>query len=84
MANSFQKVRQMKGAENSQVTQALCNISNPFNKASDTSVEVANKMRKEVLSTVKFDQSYLQEAKRTFLRWRALTSRYYELMNWCQ
>lgn len=31
MAGSFQKVRQMRGAENSQVTQAICNISNPFN-----------------------------------------------------
>ena len=38
-------------------------------------------MRSEVLSIVQFDQSYLQEAKRTFLRWRALVTRYYILYN---
>ena len=81
MAKSFQKVRQMKGAENSQVTQAVCNISNPFNLAATTSNQVAEKMRSEVLSLVSFDLSYLQEAKRTFLRWRALVSRYYVLVN---
>lgn len=41
-------------------------------------------MRSEVLSIVVFDQSYLLEAKRTFLRWRALTSRYFTLVNWTQ
>ena len=70
----------MKGAENSQITQAVCNISNPFNQAANTSNQVAEKMRSEVLSIVLFDQSYLQEAKRTFLRWRALVTRYYILV----
>ena len=81
MAKSFQKVRQMKGAENSQITQAICNISNPFNSAAASSAQVAAKMRSEVLSIVLFDQSYLLEAKRTFLRWRAIVTRYYTLVN---
>ena len=81
MAQSFQKVRQMKGAENSAVTLAICNISSPFNLAAQTSNQVAEKMRSEVLSIVVFDQSYLKEAKRTFLRWRALVTRYYMLSN---
>jgi len=38
-------------------------------------------MRSEVLSIVVFDLSYLQEAKQTFLRWRALVTRYYTLAN---
>ncbi len=71
----------MKGSENSQVTQAVCNISNPFNLAATTSNQVADKMRTEVLSIVSFDLRYLQEAKRTFLRWRALISHYYVLVN---
>ena len=81
MANSFQKVRQMKGSENSSVTQAVCNISSPFNQAAMKAREVAEQMRTEVLSIVLFDQSYLQEAKKTFLRWRSLVTRYYMLVN---
>ena len=71
----------MKGAENSQVTQAICTISNPFNQAASTANDVAEKMQSEVLSIVLFDQSYLEEAKKMFLRWRALVTRYYILTN---
>lgn len=80
MAESFQKVRQMKGAENSQVTQAICNISNPFKSAAQTSNDVADKIRTEVLSLIIFDKRFLGEAKQTFLRWRALVTHYYILV----
>ena len=49
----------MKGAENSAVTQAVCNISNPFNSAASTSSQLAEQMRNDVLSVVVFDLSYL-------------------------
>ena len=84
MASSFQNVRSMKGAENSLVTQAVCNISNPFNSAASTSSQLAEQMRSDVLSVVVFDLSYLQQAKKTFLRWRALVTRYYTLVNLVQ
>jgi hypothetical protein len=45
----------MKGAENSQITEAICNIRNPFNQAAATSNEVAAKMKSEVLPIVVFD-----------------------------
>ena len=38
-------------------------------------------MKSELLPIVEFEQSYLFEAKRTFLRWRALVTRYYTLAN---
>ena len=55
MAKSFQRVREMKGAENAALTTAIQNISNPFNNAAITANEVASKMKTQVLSLVKYD-----------------------------
>lgn len=46
MAKSFQKIRQMKGAENLNLTRAIENISSPFNQAALTAEEVSKKMNK--------------------------------------
>ena len=71
----------MKGAENVQVTQAICTISHPMSQAAQTIQEVAQRKQDEVLSMLLFDKSYIEEAKRMFLRWRALVTRYYILTN---
>ena len=81
MAKSFQKIRQMKGAENLNLTQAIENISLPFNHSALTAEEVSKKMKKQVLAEVMADLSLVIEARKTILRWRALCTRYFGLVN---
>ena len=81
MAKSFQKIRQMKGAENLNLTRAIENISSPFNQAALTAEEVSKKMKKQVLAEVMADLSLVIEARKTILRWRALCTRYFGLVN---
>ena len=52
-----------------------------MSQAAQTIQEVAQRKQDEVLSMLLFDKSYIEEAKRMFLRWRALVTRYYILTN---
>ena len=46
-----------------------------------TSQEVANMMKSQILNVAENDLILLKEADKTFLRWRAIVSRYYFLEN---
>lgn len=84
MSDSFKRVRQMKGLENSQLTESICGISNPLESAAEASTQVATAMKSDILPILDYNLRYLQEAMDTFLRWRAIVTRFYTLVNAAQ
>ena len=81
MAESFTKIKSLKGAVEGNLEPIINQISVPFNKSSESVNTFAEMVRGELLTPVREAQALLKAATDAFLRRRAMVTRRYKLVN---
>ena len=81
MAESFQKIKNLKGAVEGNLEPIINQISVPFNKSSESVNTFAESIRMQLLTPVRDAQALLKAATEAFLRRRAMVTRRYKLVS---